>query len=217
VKSESEIARRRKIGIALTALVLAIIALAFWADAAASAWVSSHTSGSIKHAAVLVSRMGDWPAHVAAGLIGVVTAFLSRRRDWVRIFLATLIACALAGVAARVIKIMTGRARPLVQTETLWNGPRLDAKYNAFPSGHTASSTAFFVTLFLARRKIGAPLLLIPVTIASARVLAGAHYFSDVIFAAALGIASAILIGRVIPLHSPLTRPTLDRFNDSTL
>jgi membrane-associated phospholipid phosphatase len=197
VKTESEIACRRNIFIVLLALVLGAIALMFWADGFVASWVSAHTVASLKRASVVASRIGDWPTHVAIGLIGLAAASLAHRRDWMRIFLAMLIACALAGVAARVIKIATGRARPMVKTEQTWNGPRLHANYNAFPSGHTASSTAFFATLFLARRRFGAPFLIIPLIITTARVLAGAHYLSDVVFATALGIACAILTWHV--------------------
>jgi undecaprenyl-diphosphatase len=211
VKTESEIARRRKIGVLFVTFVLAAVALALWADAAFASWINSHTSASLKRTAIVISRIGDWPAHVAVGVIGLAIAFLARRRDWMRIFLAMLIACALAGVAARVIKIATGRARPLIQTERAWNGPRFSAAYNAFPSGHTASSTAFFAALFFARRRIGAPFLLIPIIIAAARILAGAHFLSDVIFAAALGIACAVLTCRVI-----LNRSTVQALNPST-
>ena len=69
-----------------------------------------------------------------------------------------IIACALAGVAARVVKISTGRARPSVQSEAEWNGPRLNPRYNAFPSGHTAASTAFFATLAFASWRMVAKL-----------------------------------------------------------
>lgn len=208
MKTESEIVRRRKFVALVAAFILVAIAFALWADSFIASWINLHASGSLKHAAVVISRIGDWPAHVAVGIIGMTAAFFARRKDWVRIFLAMLIACALAGFVARAIKIATGRARPLVQSEKVWNGPRFSAKYNAFPSGHTASSTAFFAALFFARRKIGAPLLVIPVVIAAARVLANAHYLSDVTFAAALGIVCAALTCRsVIPR----------RFNDSTL
>ena len=197
MKTESEIGHRRKIGVLLAAFVFAAVVLAIWGDISFALWVNAHTSVSLKHAAVVISRIGDWPAHVAVGVIGLAVAFFARRKDWMRIFLTMLIACALAGVAARVIKIATGRARPLVQTEKIWNGPRFSAAYNAFPSGHTASSTAFFAALFLARRKIGAPFLCIPILIAAARVFAGAHYLSDVVFAAALGITCAVSTCRI--------------------
>ena len=58
----------------------------------------------------------------------------------------------------------------LSKLKSHWNGPRFRSKFHAFPSGHAASSTAFFVTLFLARKKIGAPLLLIPVLIGLSRM-----------------------------------------------
>ena len=193
MKSEIEIRRRRKIWIAALALALLAIVFAFAADASVVSWMHSHSSVTLKHAADLASRIGDWPAHAALGFLGGIVAYTAGRKDWFRIFLAMLVACALAGIAARVIKIATGRARPSVNTEAAWKGPRLSAKYNAFPSGHTASSTAFFVTLFIARKRLGAPFLAIPVLIAAARILAGAHYLSDVTFAAALGIVCAIL------------------------
>jgi membrane-associated phospholipid phosphatase len=205
VKTESEIGRRRKIGIAVVALLLGIGAIAFCADTFVTDWVNTHASSALKRAAVIASRIGDWPAHAAVGVIGAAVAFFARRRDWMRIFLAMLIACAMAGGAARVIKVATGRARPLVKTEKVWSGPRFYANYNAFPSGHTASSTAFFATLFLARRKIAAPFLIVPLLIAAARILAGAHYLSDVIFAAALGLVCALITWRAVGCQQPDT------------
>jgi len=123
-------------------------------------------------------------------------------KAWMRIFLAMLIALALAGVTTRGIKIATGRARPSVKTEAQWNGPQLSSKYHAFPSGHTASSTAFFVALFLARKKIGGPLLLIPILIAASRMILGAHYLSDVTFAAIIGVFSALLVARWLAISN---------------
>ena len=77
------------------------------------------------------------------------------------------------------------------------------SKFHAFPSGHTASSTAFFVALFLARKKIGAPLLLIPILIAISRLIVGAHYLSDVTFAAVLGVICALLVAHWFSIRNP--------------
>ena len=151
----------------------------------------------------IVSRVGDWPAHAIAGAIGFAIAFAVGSKAWMRIFLAMLIALALAGVTTRAIKIATGRARPSVKTEAQWNGPQFRSKFHAFPSGHTASSTAFFVALFLARKKIGAPLLLIPILIAISRLIVGAHYLSDVTFAAILGVICALLVAHWLSIRNP--------------
>ncbi len=182
--------------------VMALVA-AFFLDHAAAAWIGAHTSLEIKKVMQTVSRVGDWPAHVIVGLLGIAVAFVAKSKIWMRIFLAMLVALAVAGLTGRVVKLATGRARPSVKTEAHWNGPRLSSKYHAFPSGHTAASTAFFVALFLKRKKIGAPLLLIPVLIALSRMVLGAHYLSDVTFAAVLGVICAVLATRWLSIRDP--------------
>ena len=205
MKTEAEITRSspRKIWIAL--IVTAVIALiaAFLLDQATANWITTHSSPELKRMMRIVSRVGDWPAHAIAGAIGFAIALVMGSKAWMRIFLAMLIALALAGVTTRGIKIATGRARPSVKTEAQWNGPQLSSKYHAFPSGHTASSTAFFVALFLARKKIGGPLLLIPILIAASRMILGAHYLSDVTFAAIIGVFSALLVARWLAISNP--------------
>ncbi len=151
----------------------------------------------------LASPRKIWIALVVTAVIALIAAFLLESKAWMRIFLAMLIALALAGVTTRAIKIATGRARPSVKTEAQWNGPQFRSKFHAFPSGHTASSTAFFVALFLARKKIGAPLLLIPILIALSRMIVGAHYLSDVTFAAILGVICALLVAHWLSIRNP--------------
>jgi membrane-associated phospholipid phosphatase len=205
VKTETEITpvRSRIIWIALIALALLAVVAAFFLDQSIAIWINAHSSPQLKQVMRMVSRVGDWPAHAIAGTIGIAIAFVTKSKVWVRIFLAMLIALALAGVTTRAIKIATGRARPSVKTEAHWNGPQFSSKYHAFPSGHTASSTAFFVALFLARKKISAPLLLIPILIALSRMIVGAHYLSDVIFAAILGVICALLVAHWLSIGNP--------------
>jgi membrane-associated phospholipid phosphatase len=198
VKTEAEITQRRcgRIWIALIVLAVAALVAAFLLDQTTAVWINAHSSAGQKYTMQIVSRVGDWPAHMLVGAIGVAIAFVAHSKTWMRIFLAMMIALALAGITGRVVKLAAGRARPSVATETHWNGPRFSSKYHAFPSGHVAASTAFFVTLFLARKRIGAPLLLIPVLIGFSRMVVGAHYLSDVIFATILGVICAVLVAR---------------------
>ena len=88
----------------------------------------------------------------------------------------------------------TGRARPSVKTEHVWNGPRLSSKYHAFPSGHAAASTAFFGILFLMNWRLGLACLPIPLLISLSRLYLGAHYLSDIVFAAMLGLVTAYFV-----------------------
>jgi undecaprenyl-diphosphatase len=174
--------------------VAVVVWLSFLLDDAARSWIAAHQSPALRSVMEAVSRYGDWPEHVALGLILVTMAWSRGSKRWMRIFAAMIIACALAGIGARIVKIAAGRARPNVQAEAAWNGPRLSSRYNAFPSGHTAASTAFFATLILAGWRIGAPLLLIPLLIAFSRMYVAAHYFSDVVVAMILGVVCAWVV-----------------------
>ena len=121
--------------------------------------------------------------------------------EWTRIFLAMLLAMLLAGVAGTVIKRTVPRARPSVQTETRWGGPHFSSKYHSFPSGHVGASTAFFGVLLIARRRIGLACLSIPILIGFSRMYIGAHYLSDVVCAAILGILFALVVAHFLLLQ----------------
>jgi undecaprenyl-diphosphatase len=178
-----------------TGAVLLLLA-SFYFDAGVHAWMVQHQNGGIRKFMQTVSRFGDWPSHIALGLVLVGIAFWRGSKRWTRIFAAMILACALAGIVTRVVKISAGRARPNVQTEAQWNGPRFSPRYNAFPSGHTAASTAFFATLAFACWRIGLGLLAIPLLIAFSRIYVGAHYLSDVVAAAMIAALAAYFVGR---------------------
>ena len=173
-----------------------LLLASFYLDAGAQAWMFEHQSAGVRNFMETVSRFGDWPGHVALGLILMGIAFWRGNKKWLRIFAVMIVACALAGVVTRVVKISTGRARPNVQTETEWNGPRFDPRHNAFPSGHTAASTAFFATLAFASRRIGLGLLAIPGLIAFSRMYVGAHHLSGVVAASLIGALAAYFVAR---------------------
>jgi undecaprenyl-diphosphatase len=182
--------------------VLLLLA-SFYLDAAAHSWMVQHQNGGARKFMETVSRFGDWPEHIAVGLVLLGIAWWRGSKRWMRIFAAMILACALAGVAARVVKISTGRARPNVQSEAEWNGPKLSPRYNAFPSGHTAASIAFFATLAFASWRIGLGFLAIPLLIAFSRMYVAAHHLSDVMAAALIGALAAYFIARRMRLRNP--------------
>jgi membrane-associated phospholipid phosphatase len=111
-----------------------------------------------------------------------------------------LLAMMLAGVVGTVIKRTVPRARPSVQTEIRWGGPRFSSKYQSFPSGHVGASTAFFGVLLIARRRVGLACLPIPILIGFSRMYIGAHYLSDVVCAAVLGTLCAFVVAYFVLL-----------------
>jgi len=189
--------KRRSVFYWLVAIVIAAIAVAaaFYFDNAVRDFIFRHQTRAVHHFMNNVSRLGDWPEHFALGLILAGVAWWRGNKKWTRIFLSMLMALAIAGVVGRGIQIATARARPSVRTEEVWN--RFSAKYHAFPSGHVAASMAFFGVLFLVNRRVAVACLPIPILIGFSRVYMGAHYLSDVVCAAILGILSAAFVWRV--------------------
>ena len=182
------------IGIAIAAIA---IGAAFYLDDTVWHFIMQHQSRAVRSFMHNVSRFGDWPSHVALGLLFLGIAWSRGSEKWTRIFLSMLLAMAIAGIAGHVIKRTVPRARPSVKSELRWGGPRFSTKYHAFPSGHVAASTAFFGVLIFARRRIGVACLPIPILIGFSRMYIGAHYLSDVVCAAVLGIFCAAIVARI--------------------
>jgi membrane-associated phospholipid phosphatase len=202
-KQEFRLARWLLILAGAAVLVLA----SFYLDDATRAWVTEHQNADARVFMRAVSQYGDWPEHVALGVILLTLAWTRGSKPWMRVFAAMIVACALAGIGARAVKIGTGRARPNVQMESGWNGPRLSSRYNSFPSGHTAASIGFFATLVFAGWRIGAGLLLIPLLIAFSRLYVGAHYLSDAVVGALIGFLAAYFAPQVLRLRTRNENP----------
>src|SRR6266550_4911183 len=188
------------IGIVIAAIA---IATAFYFDEAVRDFMAQHQNPMMRNFMRNVSLYGDWPLHLALGLLLLGIAWQRQGKKWMRIFLSMLMALAIAGVIGRGIQIATGRARPSVRTEEVRN--RFSAKYNAFPSGHVVASTAFFGVLIFACRRIGLVFVPIPIAIGLARMYVEAHYLSDIVCAAVLGMLVAWVAKLVLLRRSPIT------------
>ena len=181
-------------------IVIAVIAIAvdFYFDASVANFMAHHQSPGMRSFMRNVSRLGDWPEHFLVGLVLAGIAWRRGNKKWMRIFVSMLIALSIAGLAGRVIKLTTGRARPSVKAEQMWNGPSWGSKYHSFPSGHVDASVGFFAVLIFANWRIGVPCLVIPLVIGFSRLYLGTHYLSDTVCAAVLGLLSAVLVVHVI-------------------
>jgi membrane-associated phospholipid phosphatase len=179
-------------------MAVIVIAAAFHFDHTMQNFIAQHQDRLANKVMHKISQFGDWPEHFVIGLVLASGAWWRGNKRWTRIFLSMLIALAIAGVVGRGIKIATARARPSVKLEEVLNRSRFSSKFHAFPSGHVAASSAFFAVLFFANWRIGLACLPIPLVIGFSRMYVGAHYLSDVVFAAILGFLSALLVTRVL-------------------
>jgi undecaprenyl-diphosphatase len=190
------------IGFVISAIAIGI---AFHFDDTVRDFIAQHQDPMMRNFMRNISFFGDWPSHVVLGLLFLGIAWRHHSQKWMRIFLSMLVALAIAGLVGTVIKRSVPRARPSVKSELRWGGPRFSTKYHAFPSGHVVASTAFFGVLIFARRRVGLACLPIPILIGFSRMYLGAHYLSDVVCAAVLGVLCAALVWRFVAREPLIT------------
>ena len=99
-----------------------------------------------------------------------------------------------SGIAVQIIKHLVGRMRPRLTDNSVFVGPSIKIGYDSFPSGHT--TVAFCVACILSshfpRYKVF--FYFLAAMIGLERVEGIAHFPSDVLAGAALGIAIAKLL-----------------------
>jgi membrane-associated phospholipid phosphatase len=154
-------------------------------------------------------RVLGWSEVFAHGLGVAVIALVvfvldpPRRRELPRL----LASAALAGLLANAVKLLVGRVRPRYYTLDdgvlgtflgplpWWFGTPTDLGYGfaiqSFPSGHTATAVGLAVGLTRLYPRGGWLFFLFAILAAWQRIDAGAHYLSDTIAAASLGLLGA--------------------------
>jgi membrane-associated phospholipid phosphatase len=175
----------------LVALAILVSAISFWYDDALWNWIRENQNRSIKQFAGWLGDYGDWPELMVLGCAGVGFGWWLKKREWVKVILCMVLASTLAGVTINTVRLTTGRARPNNQEAALeWYGVWHEGnwmmfrnKYNAFPSGHSATAFGFFGVIVFARRRWGWLFLGVAGTIAWSRLYLGAHHLSDVVVA----------------------------------
>jgi membrane-associated phospholipid phosphatase len=137
-----------------------------------------------------VRRFGDWPWIMLAGGIGMGISWKLKKREWIRILAAAMIASTLAGILANTLRLTTGRTRPRESPKIQqgfygpWREGRLtigDPPFNSFPSGHTATAFGFAGVILFARFWLGVGTIALASLIAWSSIMVGAHHPSDVV------------------------------------
>lgn len=92
------------------------------------------------------------------------------------------------------IKHIVQRDRPFVQDPTLTTIIPVPTGKYSFPSGHTASSFAVSVSVFMQNKKLGIPLIFIAFMIMLSRLYFCVHFPTDVMAGLVLGAAVAAAV-----------------------
>ncbi|MDO8338258.1 MAG: phosphatase PAP2 family protein [Microcella sp.] len=145
---------------------------------------------SLQVLALLMDRLGGGPIGIFVVPLGLVALLLIARRPWGALF--SIIAAALSAGAVQLLKSLFARARP--------EDILVIADFGSFPSGHVANAATLATTIVLlfglTRSKawvwmLGAGWI---IAMALSRTYLGAHWVTDTIGGALIGIAVAVIV-----------------------
>ena len=106
----------------------------------------------------------------------------------------------LSGIAVNIIKVIFGRARPILYIKEHIYGFswfNLDVVHRSFPSGHSTTAMAVAIAFALLLPKYRIWFISFGLAIALSRVILTEHYLSDVIVGSFLGYSSSLFLYRI--------------------
>lgn len=126
----------------------------------------------------------------------------SHKRKLVKICQAYVLSQLLGAFAAvRILKILTGHARPQEilaagHFQDIWIGPTLDSAFHSFPSGHTADLfvSVIFASFLVKKIWQKAAIISFAVFMGFTRIALAQHFPYDVIVGAVIGTGVSILV-----------------------
>lgn len=123
----------------------------------------------------------------------------ARLRAHARRFLYGLTCLVLAGIPVPLIKVITGRFRPeyLVESGLYGFSPLyFDLGSVTFPSGHTQTAFTVMTVLLVLFPRYDVLYVTLAVLVGASRVFVNAHFLSDVLMGAFIGVAVPLLVKR---------------------
>lgn len=193
------IQKRPHLLIALAIAGGAVCAASFAFDDAVIRFVAAHHIPAVQAAARFFTKWGDFPPIVALLALLLLAGWLAKKPPFIRLILLMLGSACAGGLAANILRFLTGRARPSAKVLPGWYGMISHGHwiagqygYSSFPSAHTAVAIACVVPLWICLSKkkrlfIAPPATVAALCIAASRILLNAHHLSDVLVSTLLG------------------------------
>lgn len=130
------------------------------------------------------------------GGLALFALFLKTKRKIAMKGLFLFSTVAASGIAADIMKVLFGRARPkLLLNEGIYGFGflRFGHEWASFPSGHSATAFSVAVTLSLLFPRFRILFLSAAAVVAASRVVLVQHYISDIVAGSILGAATVVL------------------------
>jgi membrane-associated phospholipid phosphatase len=193
------------LGAGLATLAAILLSIAYL-DRPVALWASGLDPAFVALCRRLTELGEGWVYLVPLG-IAIATILVLRRSiegvagrrrltHLLRIAVFLFAAIALSGIAADILKVLSGRARPLVPLSTGdfgWHPPGLEVRDQSFPSGHANTVAALAVSIGLLWPRWSSLAALYALAIMFTRIAVEWHYLSDLI--AGAGLAVAVTLG----------------------
>jgi membrane-associated phospholipid phosphatase len=145
-----------------------------------------------------ITKAGDSLPYLTGSLaLYLFSRYIRLNRIVADRMLFVFVSVAASGIAVDLIKPVLGRFRPkLYFTDGLYGFDffHLKANFVSFPSGHAATAFAVATALMYLLPKYRHLWILFAVMVAMSRVIVTAHYLSDVIMGAYIGIMTVIVL-----------------------
>jgi membrane-associated phospholipid phosphatase len=174
----------------ISSLLLMILSYYFW-DIPLARYCRT-LNRSIIDIAEIVTTVGitRWYL-IASAVLFVFFTFIYRKKLQAMRSLFVLVSLSVAGIVLNLIKWLAGRNRPI----NLFNHGYLGFNYfgvgyefTSFPSGHAQTIFTVATALAILFPRFGIPLFIIAAAVSATRIILTAHYLSDVIAGALVGI-----------------------------
>lgn len=182
--------------------------MAFLLDASVVKALDVTRNGHLNSFAEICSEAGEgWAIAVAGIVLSLIFFFLRRPQTAARIFFVALTS-ELVGLAAVILRLIFGRARPLNQDVPpgfygLWHDGHWIAgqfKFSSFPSGHAATAAGLVAAAWLLHRGWAVTLMPYALLVIWSRMALQCHHLSDVLTSMLLAIVIAVwLKPRLLP------------------
>ncbi len=165
----------------------------------------------ITHIFEMITRLGISTPYLAAALAGFIFfKFIKKNEIPANAAVFLFLSVALAGLANDLIKFLAGRSRPgLLLDKNIYGFQPFTNQYfyASFPSGHANTIGALCYGLYRVTGRFRWVWLIIALAVMASRVILGAHFPSDVLFGAYLGLVVTELIAVAFEKKSkPITR-----------
>lgn len=127
----------------------------------------------------------------------VVLHFIVKNKLWSQRILFLFLSISASGLINMLIKWVAGRHRPM----NLFNNGQFGFDYfrvihesTSFPSGHTVTAFSLAAAISILFPRLSIPAFTVAVAIGMTRILITAHYLSDVLAGAAIGILCTLAV-----------------------